>query len=159
MAISPYIASVRRRVGHDLLLLPSVAVLPVDALGRVLLVRQVDSGQWATIGGLVEVDESPEEAGIREAREEAGVTVELVRLLAALGGPEFRVTYSNGDRVAYVGSVYSARVIAGEATHDGDETSEVAWFEHEAIPSLPLGSLNRRLLTTALPLLREDPRR
>lgn len=153
VAISSYIVSMRQRVGHDLLLLPSVAVLPVDDLGRVLLVRQIDTGNWATIGGMVEVDESPEEAGVREAQEEAGVVVELVRLVSALGGPEFRGKYPNGDEVAYVSCVYAARVISGKPTHDGDETSEVGWFEKDIIPSLTLNALNRRLLSVTLPLL------
>lgn len=143
----------RQRVGHDLLLLPSVAVLPIDEVGRVLLVRQIDSGHWATIGGMVEVDESPEDAAVREAREEAGVEVELVRLLTAMGGPEFRGHYPNGDEVAYVSMVYEARVTTGEPLHDGDETSEVGWFHPSQIPSLDVGPLNRRLLGVSLPLL------
>lgn len=153
MPVSPYIESMRRRVGHDLLLLPSVSVLPIDEQGRVLLVRQTDSGNWATIGGMVEVDESPAEAAVREAREEAGVEVELLRLVAAMGGPEFRGQYPNGDEVAYVSSVYEARVVSGEPVHDGDETSAVGWFDRSAIGSLALNPLNRRLLSEVLPLL------
>ena len=51
MTLSPYIKRMRKRVGHDLLLLPTVAVLPRDHRGRILLVRQIDTGQWGTIGG------------------------------------------------------------------------------------------------------------
>jgi 8-oxo-dGTP pyrophosphatase MutT (NUDIX family) len=143
----------RQRIGHDLLLLPSVAVLPIDDVGRVLLVRQIDSGHWATIGGMVEVDEAPEDAALREAREEAGIEARLVRLLTAMGGPDFRGHYPNGDEVAYVSMVYEARVAAGIPLHDGDETSEVRWFHPGQIPSLDMGPLNRRLLEVALPLL------
>ena len=49
--ISPHVRHLRRMVGHDLLLLPSTAVLPRDDAGRLLLVRLVDTGNWATIGG------------------------------------------------------------------------------------------------------------
>src|SRR5687768_2430179 len=38
--MSDHVRSLRERVGHDLLLLPSVAVLVQDDHGRVLLVRQ-----------------------------------------------------------------------------------------------------------------------
>ncbi len=60
-------------VGHDLLLLPSTAVLPRDDAGRLLLVRLIDTGNWAAIGGAVEPGESPRDGAVREAEEEAGV--------------------------------------------------------------------------------------
>lgn len=138
MPISPYIAALRESVGHDLLLLPSVAALPHDADGRVLLVKQSDTGLWATIGGLVEVDESPEQAAVREASEEAGVTLRLTHILGATGGPDFQITYPNGDRVAYVSIVYDAVVVAGDAQPDGDETTDVRWFDHHDLATLPL---------------------
>ncbi|HTT87328.1 MAG TPA: NUDIX domain-containing protein, partial [Acidimicrobiales bacterium] len=93
MAVSPHIRRLRQAVGHDLLVLPSVAVLPRDGGGRLLLVRIVDTGEWAVIGGAVEPDEAPEEAARREAREEAGVEVALRGIVAVLGGPEYRMTY------------------------------------------------------------------
>lgn len=96
--MSPYLRELRRSIGHDLVLLPAAMVLPCDGDGRVLLVRQADTGQWATIGGSVEVDEDPAQAAVREAAEEAGVEVRLTRLVTALGGPEFRLTYPNGDQ-------------------------------------------------------------
>ena len=68
MAISPHVRRLRELVGHELLVLPSVAALPRDEAGRILLVRITDTHQWATIGGAVEPDESPERAAMREAR-------------------------------------------------------------------------------------------
>ena len=51
MPIAPHIAALREKIGHDLLLVPCVAVLPRDDQGRVLLVRQSDFGLWGTVGG------------------------------------------------------------------------------------------------------------
>jgi 8-oxo-dGTP pyrophosphatase MutT (NUDIX family) len=102
MGISPYVRRLRERVGHDLVLLPSVAVLPWDENDRLLLVREAETGLWQTIGGAVELDESPTEAAIREAAEEAGVEVELTGIRGVAGGPQFRMTYPNGDLVSYV---------------------------------------------------------
>ena len=62
-----------------------------------------------------------------------------------LGGPEYEVTYPNGDRSAYVVTVYGATVVAGEPRPDGDETSEVAWFPPDRLPTDEMGRL-----TTAL---------
>ena len=148
MPISPYIARLRERIGTDLLLLPTVAVLPTDAQGRLLLVRDVASGRWMTIGGTIEPDEAPADAARREAKEEAGVTVVLTGLAAALGGPEYRVRYENGDEAACVAVVYDAVVAEGGPAPraDGDETSAVGWFTADEVRALDLGSLNRRLL-------------
>ena len=153
MGISPYIAAMRGLIGTELLLVPTVAVVPRDPLGRILLVRQRDTGAWTTIGGTVEPDESPEDAARREAEEEAGVVVRLGRLLAALGGPEYRITYPNGDEAACVAVVYDATIESGDPAPDGDETSEVGWFHPAALAGLGLNDLNRHLLDAVVPLL------
>ncbi len=128
MGISPFVSELRSMVGNHLLVLPSVAVLPWDSDGRLLLVRQADSGQWATIGGAVEPDEAPQSAALREAAEEAGVVVELTSIRAVLGGPGFRVRYPDGDQTSYVSSVFDARVTSGTPHPDGEEILDVAWF-------------------------------
>lgn len=75
VTISPYLRRIRERLGSELLVLPSVTVLPTDSDGRILLVRNAETGDWMTIGGMVEPDEAPGVAAVREAREEAGVDV------------------------------------------------------------------------------------
>jgi 8-oxo-dGTP pyrophosphatase MutT (NUDIX family) len=150
MTISPYIRRLRARVGTELLVLPSVAVLPRDEDGRVLLVRILDTGRWATIGGAVEPDESPTDAAVREAREEAGVTVRLGHVTAVLGGPEYRMTYPNGDRTSYVVTVFGAEIAEGTPSPDGEETSAVGWFEPDHLPLSEMSTLTRALLRDAL---------
>lgn len=147
MAISPYLAALRTKVGHDLVVLPAVAVLPFDDKGRLLLVRQSDSGLWATVGGSVEPDESPWDAAVREAHEETGVNVALRGVRTVLGGPGFRTTYANGDECSYVSIVFDADVVSGEARPDGDETLDTGWFLPAEIARLELQHLNRVLLT------------
>ncbi|MFD0735050.1 NUDIX domain-containing protein [Planotetraspora mira] len=44
--------------------------------GRVLAIRREDDGRWVPPGGVVELDETPEHAVIREVLEETGVQVE-----------------------------------------------------------------------------------
>jgi 8-oxo-dGTP pyrophosphatase MutT (NUDIX family) len=151
VAISPHIRRLREKVGHDLLVLPSVCVLPIDLAGRLLLVEAIDTGQWQTIGGAIEPHESPREAGVREALEEAGVVVELGRLVDALGGPGFEITYPNGDVVSYVSNVFEATVTSGVPNPDGDETSAVAWWALDDLGQAPLSSFTR-LLFRSLPM-------
>ena len=148
MGIAAHIARLRAVVGHEPLLLPSVSVLPVDEAGQVLLVRHAghDDG-WGILGGAVEPGESPAAAAVREAREEIGVDVRLVRLLDVLGGPDYEVTYPNGDRVAYVTAVYEARVAEGSPVVSDGELSELAWFRTGDLPGLRLSRFARALLS------------
>ena len=147
MAIAKHIRRLREKVGHELLVLPSVAVIPRDDARRVLLVRIAETGHWAVIGGAVEPDESPEDAALREALEEAGVTVRLGRILAVLGGPQYRITYLNGDQTLYVSTVFDAQVVGGSPSPDGDETLAVEWWTLEALPYQEMSAFTQALLT------------
>ena len=144
--LSPNVRSLREKVGHDLLLLPSAAVLPRDDTGRVLLVRLIDTGNWATIGGAIEPGESPRDCALREAEEEAGVELDLASILGVFGGADYRVTYPNGDESAYVVTLFDATVIGGTPRPDGDETFEVGWFLPEELPVDQMGKLTLALL-------------
>ena len=147
MGIAPHIARLRAVVGHELLLLPCVSVLPLDEGGQVLLAWHAGhSDGWGTVGGAVDPGESPAEAAIREAREEIGVEVRLGHLLDVLGGPDYEVTYPNGDRAAYVTAVYEASIVEGVPAPADGELSEVAWFNREELPAIPLNRFTRALL-------------
>jgi len=145
VGIAPYIQRLRSLVGHELLVLPSVAVLPRDSEGGMLLVRIIDTNQWATIGGAIEPDESPEMAAVRETREEAGVDVALGDILGVFGGPEFRLTYPNGDQTSYVSIVFDATVTGGRPTPDDDETSAVQWWAADELPFDQMSAFTRAL--------------
>jgi 8-oxo-dGTP pyrophosphatase MutT (NUDIX family) len=148
MGISPHLARLRAVIGHDLLVLPCVTVLPVDERGRILLAWHAGhTDGWGTVGGAVDPGESPAEAAVREAREEIGVDIRLGRLLTVLGGPDYEITYPNGDRVAYVPAVYEAEIVAGTAAPADGELSEVAWFTPAELQTLPLSRFTRALLT------------
>lgn len=145
MAISPFVADLRRLIGHRTLLLPAVSLLITDPDGRLLLVRDTASGTWCTVGGMVEPDEDPEEAARREATEEIGTPVDGLELLGAFGGPGYRVTYANGDQASYVCIAYRATV-AAPPEPDMDEVCEAAWFHPSELAALPLSPLNHHLL-------------
>lgn len=110
-----------------------------------LLVRHAGHGDgWGVLGGAVEPGESPT-AAVREAREEIGVDVQLVRLLDVLGGPDYEVSYPGGDRVAYVTAVYEARVAGGSPVVSDGQLSELAWFGTRDLPGLGLSRFARAL--------------
>ena len=64
-------------------------------------------------------------------------------MLAVVGGPEFRVTYANGDTASYVSIVYDGTVVGGELTPDGVETTECGWFERDRLGDAALGTFAR----------------
>lgn len=112
-----------------------------------LLVRHAGHGdEWGVLGGAVDVGESPAAAAVREAREEISAEVELVRLLDVLGGPDYEVSYPDGDRTAYVTAVYEARITGGSPAPGDGELSELAWFTPGELPGLRLSRFARALL-------------
>ena len=150
MAMSDYVRGLRERIGHDFMLMPSVAVLIRDDGGRVLLVRHVE-GRWQLPGGAVDPDERPEDAARREAREEAGIEIETADVLGVFGGPEYRITYANGDEAGWVVAVYRARIVSGTAVpREPDEVQAVDWFQPHELAGLELHGSTRRTLELLL---------
>jgi len=80
-------------------------------------------------------------------REEIGVEVRLVRLLDVLGGPDYEVSYPNGDRTAYVTAMYEAAIIDGSPAVRDDELSDLAWFTPAQLAGLELSRFARALLS------------
>lgn len=146
MGISPHIARLRALVGTELLQLPSVAVLPFDHSGRLLLVRHADTGLWGVLGGAIELDEAPEQAAIRETLEEVGVRPTITRLVGAFSGPEYRVEYPNGDHASYVVITYEAQLGGADPVPDGDEVMDASWLSPAAIRENELNGLASALL-------------
>src|SRR5688572_10940882 len=128
MPISPYIRQLRAQVGAMRLLLPSVSVHIFDPDRRMLLVRQREGDVWSTPGGLIEPDERPADALVRETWEETGLLVTPNRLLAIYGGPEFVVQYPSGDEVQHVIAAFGCQLIGGTLRNESEETVEVRYY-------------------------------
>ena len=133
---SDYLQRLRRKVGHDLLLLPSVTILVFDENNRVLLLRHANRDLWVAPGGMIEPDETPEHAARREMQEETGCAVDLIQIIGVYGGPEFRVRYENGDEVAYVMTVFQATIREGTPRPNGTESLQVQFFSVAEIEDL-----------------------
>lgn len=70
MPWSQYMRGIRGKIGDDLLVVPADGVAAFDDNGCLLLARHVHDSLWATPGGAIEPGEAPDEAAIRELREE-----------------------------------------------------------------------------------------
>ncbi len=147
MPLSPYMRALREKVGTARLLLPAVTALLHDDANRLLLVRQRDSLVWSTPGGMIEPDERPADAVVRETWEETGLLVVPRRISAVLGGPEFVVSYPNEDEVQYVSIVFECELVRGQLRPDGVETMEVAYWSLEEAAMLPLPPWLEQVLT------------
>jgi len=102
MGISPYVRDIRESIGTRLLLMPAVAAIVRDGEGRILLQRRSDDGRWNLPAGAIDPGESPDEAVVREVREETGLEVRPVRVAGVFGGADgFRHRYGNGDEVEF----------------------------------------------------------
>lgn len=144
--MSDYVKRLRERIGHEFMLMPAVAAFVRDGDGRVLLVQHVE-GRWQIPGGAVDPGERPEEAAARELREEASVEIALGDVLGVFGGPEYQITYANGDEAGWVVAVYSAAIVSGApAPGDPGEIQDVRWFAPAEIHELELHASTRRTL-------------
>jgi 8-oxo-dGTP diphosphatase len=116
-----------------------VGVLLVDETARVLLTlrrRAPDAGCWSIVGGKVDFLETLEQCAVREAREEVGLEVRIVRLLCVTD----HHLPSEGQH--WVSPAYLGKILAGEAHNcEPDKTREVSWF--------PLADLPPNLTITA----------
>ncbi|AHD09381.1 NUDIX domain-containing protein [Phaeobacter gallaeciensis] len=138
MTIPSYIQGLRRKIGHDRLLIPSVAAIIHDDVGRLLLQRKAGSEGWSLPAGAIELGEPPEAALNREVFEETGFKVISASLTGAFGGNEFRYTYPNGDRVEYTVLLYRCRVEFPATKPVDPETVELRYFGINDAPSLAL---------------------
>ena len=141
----------------------TVAIFVVSD-GKVLLVHHRQLDKWLPLGGHIELDEDPEMAAYREAREESGLEVELIGErpptsepgTRALIAPRFLDIHRINPTHEHIGLLYWARpkgnpslTLASQEHHhirwcspeDLDQlkppiSNAVRWYCHKAIEEL-----------------------
>jgi 8-oxo-dGTP pyrophosphatase MutT (NUDIX family) len=136
--MSPYFRQLRSKIGHDLLLLPSVAAVIRDTEGRVLFHEKSSGEGWSLPAGAIEPGESPRQAICREVREETGLLVEPRQIIGAFGGMEFRYIYPSGDQVEYAVVLYLCVPIGKSSDPWDPETISLRYFGENEMPKLAL---------------------
>src|SRR5450756_2358136 len=94
---------------------------------KILLIHHRKLDKWLPLGGHIELDEDPEQAALREAKEESGLEVEL------LG--ERPPTTSPGTR-AHIGLIYWAQPKNGKLTLATDEHHDIRWCSSAELDKL-----------------------
>ncbi len=103
--------------------------------GKVLLIHHRKLDQWLPLGGHIELDEDPEQAALREAKEESGLDVELLGErppttgpgTRALIAPRFLDIHRITDTHEHIGMIYWARLRNGELTLAAGEHHDIRW--------------------------------
>lgn len=150
MPTPDFIVEMRKSLGHSLLWLPgttAVVLRPGPRGEQVLCVQRSDNGSWTPICGIVEPGEDPHVAAIREAKEEAGVEIEIERMvwMSTTG----RMQYDNGDQNDYLDHTFRARWVSGEAAVGDDESVAVGWFDLDDLPQ-PMSEIQIRRIRVAV---------
>ncbi len=150
MPISAYIANIRAKIGHDLLLLPGVTAVVVNARDEVLLQLRRDTKTWAPPSGGVEPGETAADTAIREVFEETRISILPERVVAVLSGRDYVVTYPNGDQMATVTTVFRCRPTEAAAPRvNDDESLDIRFFHAEDLPENMLPR-HQRIIALAL---------
>jgi ADP-ribose pyrophosphatase YjhB (NUDIX family) len=118
---------------------PKVAVAAVvgNEKGELLLTQRADSGWWLYPVGWADVGYSPSEIAIKEVKEETGIDVEPVSLIAIFDG--LRLGFA---RLPMYSLVFHCRMIGGELQGHPLETRTVGFYPRDALPQ-PLAGAER----------------
>lgn len=96
--------------------------------------KGAQTGFWEVVAGHVEEGESPEETAVREAKEETGADVKIVKKLGV----------NIDDTHKFEGDMFLAEIVSGEPTNlDERHHSEMKWFPLNGMPE-PLGSTTKK---------------
>lgn len=129
-----YIKKVRRKVGHDKLILNYAGCIIFDDQNRLLLQKRSDCEKWGFPGGMVELGESVKETAVREVKEESGLDVEITSLYGVYS--KYFAEYTNGDKVQPIVHMFKAKITGGELIDKNDETLELKFFDLDEKPML-----------------------
>lgn len=102
---------------------------------QVLLIHHRNLGCWLPLGGHIELDEDPEQAALREAKEESGLEVELLGErppttgpgTRALIAPRFLDIHRINETHEHIGLIYWARPRNGKLRLSAAEHHDIRW--------------------------------
>lgn len=103
----------------------SVAGIVVDDQDRVLVIQRRDNGHWEPPGGVLELDETPEEGVKREVLEETGLVVTVEHLSGVYKNMSLKI----------IALVFKCRPARG-TLRTSDESAVVRWVSAEEVDSL-----------------------
>ena len=128
--------------------------------GKVLLLKHKKLGSWLGPGGHIEPNETPDEALLREIKEEAGIEVRFIGDTdRALGDGQAQILHSPfviqcelikepKNEHYHIDMVYLCKSDT-DVTKANDESSNIGWFTYEETEKLEMFPNFRSLLKKA----------
>ena len=121
----------------------TVAIFVVQD-AKVLVIHHRKLGKWLPLGGHIELDEDPEMAALREAREESGLEVELIGErppttepgTRALIAPRFLDIHRINETHEHIGMIYWARPKGGKLALAPEEHHAIRWCSLSELETL-----------------------
>lgn len=104
----------------------------VFAKNKILLVHEKIDNCWSLPGGWADIGYSPAEVAVKETREEAGLEVKPVRLLAVLD----KNYHPHPPSPYYTYKIFILCESVGGALQRGMETQDVRFFDRNSLPEL-----------------------
>ena len=129
-----YIFDIRKKLGHDPIILTGAGVILFNDKKEILLGRRADNGFWAYPAGSMELGESFEECARREVQEETGLLCDDLELLMLRSGKDTYYEYPNQDKVYFAGAVYLCYEYSGEMKVQEEEVIEQDFFPLDDLP-------------------------
>ena len=119
----------------------------------VVLIARNNRGIWCLPKGLIEADESAEEAAEREVAEETGLKGKIIDKI----GEVSYWYWSKGERTRYFKTVhfYLMEYLGGDTANHDSEVEEAKWFPvNEALQIMTFKS-ERGIVSKAIEMLKE----
>jgi ADP-ribose pyrophosphatase YjhB (NUDIX family) len=114
---------------------PAACTVLIDDRHRLLLVKRrvaPKAGMWCLPGGFVESGEKPEQAAVRELREETGLAGRINALIGVTTSPG--TFYKSILLLGYLVTCFSGSPVAG------DDASDVKFFDINHLPDIAFES-------------------
>jgi 8-oxo-dGTP pyrophosphatase MutT (NUDIX family) len=101
---------------------------------EILLQHRGDDHFWGLPGGIMEMDETPEQTCIREVKEETGYDIKITSYLGVFHNRN--KSWPNGDKAHIMCHIYCGTIIGGTIHIDGNETLDLQYFKGDQLPSI-----------------------
>ena len=101
---------------------------------EILLVKEKSDGLWSLPGGWADIGSTPSEVAVNEVKEETGLDVSVVKLLAVLD----KRCHAHPPQADYVYKFFIQCKITGGAFKDAFDISATGFFSKDSLPPLSL---------------------
>ncbi|MEL6593550.1 MAG: NUDIX hydrolase [Bacteroidota bacterium] len=120
---------------------------------QILLVKEQDNQLWSMPGGWADIGLTPSENAVKEVQEETGLIVRAQRLLALW---DKKMHPHAPPELDYSYKIAIHCVVEGGEIRESVETTEIRWFEADALPPLSVNRNTESQIHWAMRAIKEN---